>query len=212
MCFKVFQTIDTENLAKYDLTKEVNFITALCIQYAMKENLLLLKDLLQFRKNKIYKHMAVESKNVYFGDLVDIMGKYDNAYRTLIKMKLIDFTSNAFDEYNVASNGKDHKLKKADHVKISRYEKIFSKGYTSNWLGEVFLITKIKYTGPWTYVTKDLNDEEIFGTSFQKELSKTNQKEFSIKKVIRRNGKKLYITWKGYGVLLIVGLIKKALY
>ena len=31
----------------------------------------------------------------------------------------------------------------------------------------------------------------------QKELQKTNQKEFRIEKVIKRKGDKLYIKWKG---------------
>ena len=29
-------------------------------------------------------------------------------------------------------------------------------------------------------------------------MQKTNQKEFRIKKVIRRKGDKLYVKWKGY--------------
>ena len=36
------------------------------------------------------------------------------------------------------------------------------------------------------------------GTFDEKELQKTNQQEFRIEKVIKRNGDKLYIKWKGY--------------
>ena len=50
---------------------------------------------------------------------------------------------------------------------------------------------------PWTYVTNDLNDEEIIGTFYKTESQKTNQKEFRIKKVIKRKGDKLYVKWKG---------------
>ena len=42
----------------------------------------------------------------------------------------------------------------------------------------------------WTYVINDLNSKEIFGTLYEKELQKTNQQEFSMKKVIKRIGKK----------------------
>ena len=31
-----------------------------------------------------------------------------------------------------------------------------------------------------------------------KEFQKTNKKEFRIEKVIKRNGNKLYVKWKGY--------------
>ena len=51
---------------------------------------------------------------------------------------------------------------------------------------------------PWTYVISDLNGEEIVEIFYEKELQKTNQKEFRIEKVIKRTGNKLYVKWKGY--------------
>ena len=50
----------------------------------------------------------------------------------------------------------------------------------------------------WTYVVKDLKAKEIVGMFYKKELQKPNQKDFSVKKVIKRKGDKLYINWKGY--------------
>ena len=50
----------------------------------------------------------------------------------------------------------------------------------------------------WTYVISDLNGEKIMGSFYEKELQKTNQKEFRIEKVIKRKGNKLYVKWKGY--------------
>ena len=71
-------------------------------------------------------------------------------------------------------------------------------------------MNKVKNTAPWTYVINDLNGEEIIGTFYEKELQKTNKKEFRIEKVIKRKGDKLYVKWKGYDNLyLIVRLIKK---
>ena len=35
-------------------------------------------------------------------------------------------------------------------------------------------------------------------TFYEKELQKTNQKEFRIEKVIKRKGNKLYVKWKRY--------------
>ena len=43
-----------------------------------------------------------------------------------------------------------------------------------------------------------LNGEEITGSFYEKELQKTNQKEFRIEKVHKRKGDKLYVKWKGY--------------
>ena len=71
-------------------------------------------------------------------------------------------------------------------------------GYTPNWSKGIFVIKKIKDTLPWTYVISDLNGEEIVRSFYEKELQKTNQKEFRIEQVIKRKGNKLYVKWKGY--------------
>ena len=67
---------------------------------------------------------------------------------------------------------------------FSKYKKIFAKGYTPNWSEEVFVVSKIKNTVPWTYVVSDLNGEEITGSFYEKELQKTSQEKFRIEKVL----------------------------
>ena len=59
-------------------------------------------------------------------------------------------------------------------------------------------LEKIKDTLPWTYVIRDLNGEEIVKSFYEKELQKTNQKEFIIEQVIKRKENKSYVKWKGY--------------
>ena len=141
-------------------------------------------------KNKI---MAAISKNVYFDFLDDIVNKYNNTVHKTIKTKPIDVTDDSYTEYVENSNKKDPKFKVGDHVRISKYKNIFAKGYTPNWSEEVFVINKIKNTVPWTYAINDLNGEEITGSFYEKELQKTNQKEFRIEKVFKRKGDKLYV-------------------
>ena len=84
-------------------------------------------------------------------------------------------------------------LKIGDHERISKYKKIFAKGYTPNWSEKVFVIKKITNAVPWTYFINDLNGEEIVRTLYENELQKTNQEEFRIEKVIKKNGDKLYV-------------------
>ena len=93
---------------------------------------------------------------------------------------------------------KDPKFKISDHVRVSKYKNIFAKGYTPNWSGEMFIIKKIQNTVPWNYLIDDLKGEEIKGSSYEKELQKTDQKEFRIEKVIKKKGNKLYVKWKVY--------------
>ena len=129
-------------------------------------------------KTKIYKYMTLVSKNVYINKSDDIVYKFNNTYHRTIKMKPVDVKDNTYIDFKKEVKDKDPKFEVGDHVKISKYKNIFAKGYTPNWLEEVFLISKIKNTVPWTYVINDLNVEEIIGTFYEKELQKNDQKEF----------------------------------
>ena len=144
--------------------------------------------------------MTSISKNVYIVKLDDIVNVYNNTYHRTIKVKLDDVKDNTYiDSMELLhSNNKDPKFKVGDHLRISKYKKNFAKGYIPNWSEEVFVIKKVKNTVPWTYIINDLNGEEVIGTSYEKELQKTNQREFGIEKVIKRKGDKLYVKWKGY--------------
>ena len=51
---------------------------------------------------------------------------------------------------------------------------------------------------PWTCVINDLNGEQTFGTFYEKELQKSNQKEFRIEKITKKKRNKLYAKWNQY--------------
>ncbi|CAF0918395.1 unnamed protein product [Brachionus calyciflorus] len=53
----------------------------------------------------------------------------------------------------------------------------FKIGYTPNWTREIFVIDKIVYSNPPTYIIKDLIDESIEGRFYEQELQKINKKE-----------------------------------
>ena len=129
--------------------------------------------------------MTAISKNIYVDVLDNIVNKYNNTVHRTIKC-------------NEESNKKDPKFKIGDHVRISKYKNIFAKGYAPNWSEEIFIISKINNTVPWTYVISDLNGEDITGSFYEKELQRTNQQIFRKEKIITRKGNKLYVKWKGY--------------
>ena len=165
---------------------------------------------------KMYKQMASISKNVYINKLDDIVNEYNNIYHKTIKMKPVDVKDNTYiDSMELHSAGlhfnKDPKFKVGDHVRISKYKNIFSKGYTPNWSDKLFVIKKVKNTATWTYVVNDLNGDEITGTFYEKELQKTYQQEFRIEKIIKRKGDQLYVKWKGYDNSLNSWIDKKDL-
>ena len=99
-------------------------------------------------------------------------------------MKPIDVKDNTHIESIKEVNDKHPKFKVSDHVRITEYKSTFAKEYTPNWPEEVFVISKIKNTVPWTYDSDDLNGEVVFVKFYKKELQKTNQQEFRIEKVI----------------------------
>ena len=60
----------------------------------------------------------------------------------------------------------DPKFAVSDHVRISKYKNIFTKGYAPNWSEEVF---EIKISVQRTFVIEDLNELKIV-KSFQRSL------------------------------------------
>ena len=68
---------------------------------------------------------------------------------------------------------KDSRFNVGDRVRISKFKNIFAKGYTPNWSREIFIVDTINDTVPYTYNLKDLNDEDIIGSFYDRELQKT---------------------------------------
>ena len=91
---------------------------------------------------------------MYADKLDAIVNEHNNTYHRTIKMKPVDVKDNIyFDSMELHSiplqvNDKDPKFKVADHVRTSKYNNNFAKGYTQNWSEEVFVIKKVKNTVP----------------------------------------------------------------
>ena len=134
-----------------------------------------------------------------------IVNNYHNTYHSTIKMNPVDVKSSTYIESSKDINDEDSKFKIFYISRTTKYENI----YVPNWSEEVFVIKNVKNTLPWTYVISDFKGEEIVGTFYEKELQKTNQKEFRVEKVIKRKGNKLFVKWKAF---LTVELMKKPQY
>ena len=94
-------------------------------------------------KNKLYKHMTVNGKNVYYDVLDDVVNKYNNTKHNTIKTKLkyVKYCNKRV--YIDEHNEKDSRFKVDDRVRISKFKNIFAKGYTPNWSTEIFIVNKI---------------------------------------------------------------------
>ena len=69
-------------------------------------------------KNKIYKYMTSVSKNVYIDKLDEIVNKYNNTYRSTIRMKPIDIKSSTYIDFGIENKDKDSKRTVGEHVRI----------------------------------------------------------------------------------------------
>ena len=61
----------------------------------------------------------------------------------------------------IETKPKVYQFKVNNRVRITKHKSIFSKGYTKNWLREIFIIDSVLKTNPWTYKLKNLNRENI---------------------------------------------------
>ena len=116
--------------------------------------------------------MTATVKNVYYDVIDDVVNKCNNTKHSTIKMKPIDVKNNKR-IYTDEHNEKDSKFKVGDRVRISKFKNIFTKGYTPNWSSEIFIVDKINDTVPYKYNLKDLDDEEVIGSFYDKELQKS---------------------------------------
>ena len=128
------------------------------------------------------KHRTATGKNVYYDLLDDAVNEYNNTKHSTIKMKPKDIKNDTTKSSVIARNNRiyidEYNKKRArfnvgDRVRISKFKNIFAKGYTPNWSREILIVDKINDTVPYTYNLKDLNDEEIIGSFYDRELQKT---------------------------------------
>ena len=95
--------------------------------------------------------MTAVGKDVYWNVLDDIVEKYNGTINKSIGMKPKDVSDDVKTEYVEESNEKSARFSVGDRVRISKFKNIFAKGYTPNWSKEIFVVSKVKNTVPWTY-------------------------------------------------------------
>ena len=102
--------------------------------------------------------------------------------------------------YTYNKTNKFPKYKINDFVRISlKRRDVFDKPSGNiKWSEELFKIYDIDISDVIIYKLKDMNDEIIEGSFYEKELQKTKNTsgEYIIEKIIKNN--KLFVKWSGY--------------
>lgn len=168
-------------------------------------------------KMRMWRYFTFNNTYRYVDILQDLINAYNHSVHRSIKMRPCDVNSNNIMTVwrNLYSKGKNEnintntfnpKFRVGDYVRISKYKHIFQKGYETNWSDEIFIITSVIERSPWVvYTLKDLQNEIITGTFYEKELQKVNydsNSRFRVDKIVRTRysgrRKELLVKWKGY--------------
>ena len=133
----------------------------------------------------------------------DLLFDYNNTEHRIIGMKPKDVTvrnepslvRNVYGRPRVHGTRKI-KIKVGEKIRISKYKHIFEKGYTPNWMTEIFTKSEVKNTDPVTYKLVDYQDHPIEGGSYQEELTEVKYADANVvEKIIRKRENKVFVKW-----------------
>ena len=155
------------------------------------------------------KEFVKNSNTIWYNILPNLIKKYNCRYHNAIKMKPVDvdklnekYIRDTVYNYNYNITNKVPKFKINDLVKISlKRRELFDKP-TGNikWSEELFKIYKINKSNDITDESKDMNNENIEGIFYEKELQKSKNVagEYIIEKILKTKGNKIYVKWRNY--------------
>ena len=99
-------------------------------------------------------------------------------------MKLVDVNSITYMDFYNKNSKEDSKFKGSDHIRISKYKKIFAKGDVPNWSKKFFLLQNIKILLCGHMLLVILMVKKLLERFTKKNCKKTNKKGLRVKKVI----------------------------
>jgi len=161
-------------------------------------------------KNQMWERFTFQGSYKWLTILPELIRNYNNTKHRTIKMKPKNVTKNNEKDISrkiyhnqnsmfcVTSKLKK-KFKIGDKVRISKYKKIFEKGYTPNWTTEIFTITKVLNTIPITYKLADYQDNNVEGCFYQEELSPVRYPDiYLVEKILKKHKNKVLVRWLGF--------------
>ena len=155
-------------------------------------------------KALMWKEFSVNGSYRWFDMIENLVHKYNNTKHRTIKMCPHDVkTSNekyllatVYNHIKLVNKSKYHV---GDHVRISKYKHVFEKGYTPNWIAEIFKIKAIKNTNPTTYLLEDYEGHPIKGGFYEMELTKVKYpNHYLVQRVLKSRGDEVFVKWLGF--------------
>ena len=124
-------------------------------------------------------------------------------------MKSVDVNSSMRIDFNKENNKEGPKFKFGDHVRISKCKTFLQKAMSQIGLKTFLLLQKLRIMFRGHILLGILKTKKLLENFTERNCKKTNQKEFRVKKVIKRKDDKLYVKWKDYDNLFNTWIDKK---
>ena len=140
------------------------------------------------------------SKNVYIDKLDDIINKYNITYHSTIKSKFVNVKQSTHINFSIENYVKNPRFKVGGYKSILKY-KLFLQMLYSKFVWRTFFHQKNWTTLYCGHMLLMISIMKKFLERLLKRMENANQKEFRVKKVIKRKSDKLYVKWKGYNNL-----------
>lgn len=160
-------------------------------------------------KQRMWKAFTEQGSYEWVGLLPGLIRQYNSSVHRTIGMRPKDVKQKHVKVILARLKGKGSsqkgkvtskpKFSVNDRVRISKFKRIFTKGYIPNWSNELFKIHAIKPTKPVTYILEDSSGEVLKGGFYQEELSKTSvDNVYLVEKVLQRRGNKVKVRWLNF--------------
>ena len=124
-------------------------------------------------------------------------------------MKYVDVNSSMRIDFNKENNKEGPKFKIGDHVRISKYKTFLQEAMSQIGLKTFSLLQKLRILFRGHILLGILKAKQLLENFTKRNCKKANQKEFRVKKVIKRKDDKLYVKWKDYDNLFNSWIDKK---
>jgi len=152
-------------------------------------------------KTRMWKYFTAHETRKWIDILDRLVEDYNNSYHTTIKMNPVDAVKaensalvwrNIYGAY-LSAKYDIPKYREGQTVRISKYKRIFDKGYLPNYTEEFFKIKEVKIGRPIVYRLEDMKGEELTGIFYEEELSPYDETEdttFKVEKILSRKSVK----------------------
>lgn len=159
-------------------------------------------------KSEMYKNFSSRGSYKWYDILPKMVTEYNRKYHRTIGMSPIEVDKSnekiVLARIKKLTYPKEDKRRAkgvnlGDRVRISKFKKIFAKGYLPNWTNEVFTVHRVQPTNPTTYILKDHKGEIIEGGFYGHEISKSKVGDvYLVEKILKKKGNKVLVRWVGF--------------